>query len=271
MSQFTIPQNVSQSIARAKSLIKRDEAIRALDALIMALDLYEPSKLMGKARFEVEVLILECITELNRLPQIRALIESLGRSSKAQLTYTPGQEDKLKAILPIVRKALHETEVAKQNKDAEEKASRKGTLEQRGLAYLKAGDAPRGKSALRVLADEFGSQPGVLTQIGQWLLDAQLYFEAADFVEQAITEFPKESKAYAIATSCYLAVREFEKAEEVYLKALRQFGNHPKTLLNLAKLYVDWNKKEKAFETAQQALNLDPKNEEAKAIMDKCG
>ena len=39
----------------------------------------------------------------------------------------------------------------------------------------------------------------------------------------------------------------------------------------VAKLYVEWNKKEKAFEAAQQALNMDPGNEEAKAIVHKNG
>lgn len=271
MSQFTVPQPVSQNIARAKSFIKRDDPIRALDSLITALQLYDPSKLMGKARFEVEVTVEETVTDLNRLPQIRALIEALSHSSKAHLAYTPGQEEKLLQLLGLVRKGVFEAEKEKLNKAEQEKEARRAALEQKGLGYLKAGDTARGKATLRVLADEFGNQPDVLVQVAQWFLDAELFFEAAEFAVQAVEDFPKDGKAYGIATSAYFAAREFEKGEEIYLKAIRQFGNHPKTLLNLAKLYVEWNKRDKAFDAAQLALTLDPGNAEAKAIVDKFG
>ncbi len=271
VTQTIIPLSVSQNIARAKSLLKRDEPIRSLDALIQALEAYIPlgSKLMRKAKFEIEVLIIECVTELNRQPQIRVLLETLSKSSKTNITYAPGQEQKLLALLPIIRKALHETEEAKQRSAQEEVERRKNSLIEKGRGYLESGDAPRGKATLRVLADEFGHEPGILSSIGQWLSDAKLFYEAAEFLEQSISEFPKDSKAYGAATTCYMAVNELGKAEEVYLKAIRQFGNHPKTLLNLAKLYVRLNKKEKAFEAAQLAMKQDPDNAEAKDIMER--
>jgi hypothetical protein len=40
-------------------------------------------------------------------------------------------------------------------------------------------------------------------------------------------------------------------------------------MLNLAKLYAGWNKREKAFEAARDACKGDPSLEEAKAIVDK--
>ncbi len=48
MTQFAAPASVGQNIARAKSLVKRDDPIRALDALITALELFEPDKIIGK-------------------------------------------------------------------------------------------------------------------------------------------------------------------------------------------------------------------------------
>ena len=267
MSLFIPPQSVTQNIARAKSLLKRDDPIRALDALMVGLEAYDPAKLMGKARFETEVLIQECLVELDRQPKVRALLASLTRTGKGSIAYTPGQEGKLKALLPILRKGLQETENARERDAAEALEERKNNLLDRGLSCLAAGDAPKGKAALRQLADEFGEEPGIYERVGTALLEAKLYFDAADFLEQAIEAFPKDSRAYASATACYTILREFEKAEAIYLKAIRAFGKHPKTMTNLARLYVAWNKKDKAYEAARSALSADPDNEEARALV----
>lgn len=263
------PQNVRQYFARSKSLLKRNETLRALDALISGLDLYDPSILLGKARFETEVLIQESVVDIGHQPSVRKFFEQIAKSSKMAVNYTPGEEAKLRAILDILRKGLHNMEGEKAAAEQQTLDQRRQALQEKGLNYLKAGDAARGKSALRVLADEFGEEPGVFTQVGIWLQEANLKFDALEFLEQAMEQFPKESRAYAAASTIYTELREFEKAEAVYLKALREFGKHPRTLLNLAKVYMSWNKKEKAFETAQEAYKGDPNLTEAKEIIDK--
>jgi Flp pilus assembly protein TadD len=224
---------------------------------------------MAQARFETEVLILECVTDIGRQPVVRAFFEKLTKTTKATVSYAPGEEEKLKATLALLHKGLQAAEEERQAQERGVRDERRRSLEQRGLQYLKAGDAPKGKSALRVLADEFGADPGVLTQVGIWLQEAELYFEAAEFLEQAIEAFPRDSKAYGAITNIYTMLREFEKAETVYSKAIKEFGKHPRTMLNLAKLYLAWNKKDKAFEAARDAYKADPGLEEAKAIVDQ--
>lgn len=271
MTGVTSLQSVAHNLSRAKSLLKRDESIRALEAMIAGLELYEPSKVPGKARFEIEVLVQECVADLNRQPSVRKLFETLTNSQKASIPYTPKQEGKLKAVLSIIHKGLNESIAAKERNSTDAKNKRKTMLQDKGIEYLKAGDAPRGKAALKVLADEFGEEPGVYTQVGEWLLEHKLYFDAADMLERGIELFPKDSKAYGLATQCYKLTRDLEKQESIYLRAIRQFGKHPRTLLNLAKLYVEWNKKEQAFTVAQEAYNKDKSLTEAKEIVDKYG
>ncbi len=269
MSGLTVPQSVAHNLARAKSLLKRDESIRALEAMIAGLELYEPKKLMGKARFEIEVMLQECVADLNRQPAVRKLFETLANSQRATVPYTPKQEAKLKAVLTIIHKALNESIVAKERSVADVKAKRRALLQEKGLEYLRAGDSPRGKAALKVLADEFGDEPGLIAQVAAWLIEFKLYLDAPDMLERAMERFPKDSKAYALATQCYKTMRDYDKLESVYLRAIKQFGKHPRTLLNLAKLYVEWNKKDKAFTAAQEAYNKDNSLTEAKEIMEK--
>lgn len=270
MSVSPLPQSVAHMFARAKSQLKRDDSTRALENMLAGLAGFEPKKYAAKTRFEIEVLILECVMELNRQPAVRELFAALSKKSKtAQVAYTPGQEKKLAGVLTLLHKALADKVAAGEEDAAAAKAKRRAMLEQKGLVYLQSGNFPRGKAALRVLAEEFGKEPGVLRQASEWLLEFKLHFEAAELLEQAMEHFPKDSKSYGLAAQCYIDVREFEKAEAVYQSAIRQFGRHPRTLLNLAKVYVAWNKKEAAFTTAQDALNKDDSLEEARAIVEK--
>jgi predicted Zn-dependent protease len=264
-----MPQAVSHNLNRARSLLKRDDTLRALDAMIAGIDAFHPDTMPGKLRFEIEVLIMECVQELNRQPQVRALFEKLARSPKASVPYQPGKEVKLQGVLHLVLKALKEDAADRVRNAEEERAKRRDHLLQKGTEYLKAGDAPRGKAALRVLAEEFGTEKDILLRVSELFLEHKLQFEAAEMLEQAVEEFPRDARAYGMAAQCLMDLREFEKAEGIYLSAMKNFGKHPRTMLNLAKLYLQWNKKDKAYEAALEAYNKDNSLTEAKEIVDK--
>jgi Flp pilus assembly protein TadD len=269
MFSLSMPPAVSHNLSRARSLLKRDETVRALESMIAGIDAFHPTTMPGKLRFEVEVLISECVQELNRQPMVRSLFAKLARSPNASVPYQPGKESKLQGVLSLVLKALREN-IAAGERDAEaERVKRKELLLHRGTEYLKAGDMPRGKAALRVLAEEYGKEKGILLQVSDLLLEYNLKFEAGEMLDQAIEEFPKDARAYGKAAQCWITLREFEKAENVYLGAVKNFGKHPRTMLNMAKLYMMWNKKEKAFGVALEAYNKDKSLVEAKEIVDK--
>lgn len=268
--ETTVPLMLSQKLARAKSLLRRDESIRGIESLISAIESYSPKNLLGKVRFEIEVLIQECISEVNRQPMVRQLFAALAKSNKTFVPYSPGQEQKLLETLFLVKKALDKSLEDQVQSVKDGHLSRKNDLVEKGLDFLKKGDMSRGKGTLRVLAEEFGEEPGLLVQIGDWLLEYKLYFEAAEILEQAIERYPHENKAYTLAGDAYRELHEREKLENIYLRAIKEFGRHPRTLLNLAKLYMDWNKKEEAFHLAKEAWDKDNGLEEAKEIYEKC-
>lgn len=265
----TVPLQLSQKLARARSLLRRDDSARGVDALISGLQAYSSRQLLSKIRFEVEVLIQECVNELNRQPPVRRLFESLAHSAKVFVPYTPGKEDKLVETLLLLKKAL-ENDAREQQLAADAKRlARRTDLEQKGLTSLRNGDFSRGKSALKVLAEEFGEEPGLLARVGEWMLEYRLCFEAAEILEQAMELFPKDSKAYRLASEAYAGLHEQEKLESVYLRAIREFGRHPRTLLHLARLYQNWNRREEAFHLAKEAWAKDNSLAEAKEIVDK--
>jgi hypothetical protein len=104
--QLTAPPSVSQNVARAKSLIPRQELIRALDCQLTALDNFDPCSLIAKARFEVEANIRQCIAALNMNPQICDLLSEFTHGSKSSIPYASGEEAALRTVLSVLRKAL---------------------------------------------------------------------------------------------------------------------------------------------------------------------
>ena len=267
MTQLSAPPAVTQNIARAKSLIKRHELSRALDCLIIALENFTPGNLVGKARYEVEINIQQCVADINLCPKVRKLLAELVNSPKSDIPYKPGGEMALLTVLGVLRKALENIEQAEKQCTQHALTQRKAELLANGQSLLAGGEGVKARCELRKLATEFGQEPGILAQIGSMFVDANLPADAAEFLELAVEAFPKDGKSYGTLVDCYMGMREYEKAEAVYLKALKQFGQHPRTLINLAKVYKLLNKRQKAAEAAQRALTLDPGNAEAKDIV----
>jgi len=266
MAQLTAPSAVSQNVARAKSLIQRNEPSRALDCLISALEHFAPGSLVGKARFEVEVHIRQCVADINLNPKVRKLLTELTRSPNTSIPYAPGAEAKLLMLLNVLRKALHNMEEEEKNGAQRDLEQRKAKLFENSQKLLDEGEGIRAKVELRRLATEFGKEPGILAQIGSMLIQAKMPLDGAEFLELAIENFSRDAQLYGTLVDCYMGEREYEKAEAVYLKVIKQFGSHPRTLVNLAKLYKLLNKRQKAAEMARRALAQEPDNAEAKEI-----
>lgn len=267
--QLTVPPTVTQNLARVKSLMARDEPVRAIDALLAAIHTFEDAQVVGRARSGVEFAIQECVDTCNNQPRIRQLIRELSRSDKAVITYAPGGEAKLAGVLRLVRKALDEAEAAKEMAAEDERKLQREGIFADARAALSAGEAPKGRALLRRAAEEFGTVKGVLEAIADTLIEAGFMPDSLPYLEQTVEAFPRESGAYAKLASGYMALREFEKAEKLYRRAIKEFGAHPKTLLSLGKVYIAWNKRDKAFGILQQAARLAPDDAEIKELLAK--
>lgn len=267
--RMTAPKAARDNISRSRAYLQRGYLTRALEAMETALRAYSGTKLIGQARFETEVHIHEFVNDLNRNHAMRAFFERRNVFSGPYAAYAIGEEIALAERLESIRLAMLEEERAQQADKAERELSRKNELFTSGQARLDAGDLPRGRALLRRIADEWGHEPGILTDIGQRFLRARLFFEAAELFEGALAVFPGEAGAYSGAVAAYMELRDFPKAENVYLRALRQFGAHPRTMLNLAKLYMEWRKRDKAFEFANRAAQADPALTEARELVSR--
>lgn len=249
--------------------MKNGDALKAVRSLLNALDLFEPKKVIGKAKYETEIMIMEVIEEINRNAKVQEFLSKIDTKGKSsRVLYTPGKERELYGALTVLNKALQDEAESSEMVLVENRDERRDQLWTKGTTLLEQGEAARGKAVLRRLAEEFGEEPGVYAKIGEVLVKSKLAPEATEFLESAIRQAPNDHKSYGLLVRAYTELRDFEAAEKLYIAALKRFGQHYKTLINFANLYKMWNKRDQAYDIARMALRQDPGNKEAQTILD---
>ena len=127
----------------------------------------------------------------------------------------------------------------------------------------------RARVFLHRCLEEYGpSDPSLYAVAAERFLAANLPLEAAVAYEMGIETFPKEPERYSSAIDIYISMREYEKAEHIFDRVIRQFGAHPRTLLKMAYFYLEWHKKDNAAAAAYRALSLDSTLTEARTLLD---
>ncbi|MDL2307072.1 hypothetical protein LJC48_03470 [Desulfovibrio sp. OttesenSCG-928-C06] len=266
-AMFTVPAMVTQNISRAKGYIRRNEIRKALETLTVAVEMFQPDKIVGKARYETEIHLQECVEDLSKHPRVHGFLKTVTKSKEPSIKYSAGGEEALSKTLRVIHKVLtdQDEEIAMMEGDTND--MRREGLWEKGTKCLADGNNARGKAYLRRMGEEFGHEEGVLTKIGEVMVDAGLWYEAAEMLEESMSKFHKDPKTFSLLIKCYTELREYEQAERLYVKALRQFGQHPTTLLNFATMYRAWNKRDECFRVCQQAQKLDPDNKEIQTLI----
>lgn len=255
---------IRENVARTKAYTHRREFVKAIDALAKALADRQRVRLMGKDRYEVDFLLEEGCAVLSNHPEIVQFLAERSIRVRPYVSYKPGQEANVVARLDILRSQLIKRDHEAQAKEEEKRAGRLAELLRRGQDLLDQKQFPKGKAFLRKAAEEYADEPGVMADVGRRMLHAGLFMEAADMLQEAIARFPATDAAYRDLVAAYRELQEFEKAEAVYLAAIKAFGAHPKTFLNMGRLYEEWRKTDKAYEYYKQAYELDNSLTEAK-------
>ncbi len=267
----TPSKRVREHVARAKSALIKGELVKSVHFAYEAMNALMAGNIFGRDKFECEVHIQEFLKEFNTHSDIREHFSAKGIHATPYVRYDRGQEKAVLLFFKTMHEELSHVEQQQEQQAEAKKDERKQELLDKGQKFLNEKDFPKAKVYLKRCAEAFGSEPGLLTDVGARLLKAGLYFEAGEILEQAIEVNPKDSKALAHAVQAYKNAREFPKVEKLYKIALSTFGTHPKTLMHMAEMYHEWHKWDDAYNCAKQAYEMDKSLDRAKEIMDETG
>lgn len=255
-------KSIKEDISRATNYARRFMAVAALNAAARAFESFATSNaIMGRARFEVEILLMDMLRELELVPDIKAQL-------RGPFKFNRGSEKKFAMALAAL--SMHLEKAAKK---AEESA-RDEHLRRIANAFEKAAEALREKnlpSARRVLntvCEQNPEEPGIFTRAAAMLAEAGLHSDVVPFAQKAMEMNPKDAQAFSLAVEGCKQTGELTKAEEILRDALRSFGAHPKTYVSLARVLYQMGKWDQAYDAARAAWDRDSSLAEAKEILD---
>lgn len=263
MGSNATAKTVKEDIARATGYARRMLAVEALRSAGRAFDGFaESTRIMGRARFELEILLADMLRELELVPEIKGLL-------RKSFVFKRGSEKQFALALAAV--AMRIEHLRRDEKDA----AHREQLGRITAAFDKAAQALREKSlpvARRVLAtvcERHAREPGIWTNAAKVLAEAGLHADAISFAEKGLEFNPKDVQAFSLAVTACRTIGELPKAETLLRAALKNFGAHPKTYVSLATVLYQMGKWDQAYDAARGAFDRDPSLPEAQEILEK--
>lgn len=253
-------RTVKEHLVRAKTQTGKEDAPKALAAVIEALLLLEDTQIFGRDKAEVELLLGEVLRQASGLAEIKAL-------QPAGLVHKKGQE---KVLLGQVRQTLRSLLAIREREELLRNRSYKNAIDQAVLGaqrLLDAGDQIEARKMFRRAAEEFSGEPGLLQDIGSRLLKAGLTQESLEYLLKAVDSAPRDPRPYGYLVMAYDKLGDLHSAEEAVMTALRNFGPSERIYLRIARLRMSAQRWKDAHEAAQTALEYNPGSGEARKIM----
>jgi len=109
----------------------------------------------------------------------------------------------------------------------------------------------------------------ILYKIGYILKEQEDYKNAIEALEDALKGDDKDPAIYSLMASCYRAMKNYTKANEMIKQALHLDPLNAVYHFNYANILLDLNHKEEAKKEYEKALEIDPTLEAAKEELEK--
>jgi pentatricopeptide repeat protein len=224
---------------------------------------------VGAARYEIEVEIDEVLAQCGRNPDTHALLVPPGDDGPVPLKRERGRESDLLALLGGLIARLEIRQAERERAAEQRRTARRDELIVRVKDSLREGDSLRARVFAHKLLDEFdGERPDLYVEMSRLMIASNMEMEAAELLEEAITRFPRETSLYSTLIGIYADAGRYELAEGVYRLIYRQFGIHPRTMINQARAYYAWGRRLKAIDVLLHALEEFPDLAEARQLLD---
>ncbi len=255
-----------------KSHVKQNKVMLAFKALRDALSLLAYSNLTRAEREEIETLVdngtLYILTD-----------QEVKRAIGMDVKYVKGKEKDLIPTLDIVIETYQEYLDLKTQADLELQSAKKeeGRAKVLAEAFEKAKklfesdskeDKEEAYKKFLELKDYENFSAENFAEIAMLYFAQQDYERAGQFFLLAIDRNPSVLDWYIKTGMCFRKTNKFEEAEKLYFQAAKAVGKSANLFFNLARLYFDWKKWDKAIQVAEATLKLDPSVSEAQKLID---
>ncbi len=245
-----------QQLASIRTSLRQGKAQPAVKALHSTVLIILQTPLMKSERDEFERLLEDAVYMITSDKNVKEIYAE-------PIEYTPGKERELLDNMSGILQAFDLSIKDEASEAMKLLAQRRDKLFEEGAAALAKGDEAMAENRFNALMRDFGDDSELLGRIGELYLNAGEYDKCIPFLEKALKDSPELAHLYNKIAMALRKTKQFEKAEEYYLKAYNYLGKDPNLFFNMGRLYMDMGLLDKAIKTADAAVTLDPNFVEA--------
>ena len=251
---------VRRQVKQVHSLLRQDKLAMAVQAVIAALRLMLSTPLMKGERDEFADMVREGVDHINNDKAIRQIYP-------LALAYSPGDEkivfEELKELADILKEATM-SEVG--DLSAALAAKKQAALDE-GQEHLDNNNVEGARSVFKAISGEFPDDDALKGDIGEKFLDAGFYEDAAGYYSEAVQLNPDALHNYNKLAIALRKMGRFDVAEDYYMRALPLAPEDPNLLFNIGRLYIEWEKWDKAVEFGEKAHAISPEFDQARKLV----
>ncbi|MEA4858667.1 MAG: tetratricopeptide repeat protein [Solidesulfovibrio sp.] len=247
-------------INKVGTYLKQAKPLPAVSALYEAIVAVMRTPLMKAEKEEFSKIITDAVLLLNGDRNLRKIYPLI-------LNYAPGGEKELADTLVTLLGELQATAVEEAKDLIADKEQRieKGLAEGRLLIEEKRFDEAR--ILLEKLAREFPRDADLRARIAELFISGELFEEAFKFLDEAIELSPDQIRHYNRIGIVLRKLHKYEIAEKYFMRAVEYAKCDPNLYFNLGRVYLDWQRWDKAERASRLALRLSPTFVEAQKLL----
>jgi tetratricopeptide (TPR) repeat protein len=240
--------------------LKQAKPLPAVSALYEAVAAVMRTPLIRSEKDEFSKLITDAVLLLNADRNLRKIYPLI-------LDYKPGSEKDLTDQLYNVLGELQATavEAAKDLMADKEQRIAAGLAEGKLLIEEKRYD--EAKVLLEKLAREYPRDADLRARIAELFIGGELFEDAFSYLDEAIELSPDQIHHYNRIAIVLRKLHKYDIAEKYFMRAAEFAKSDPNLYFNLGRLYIDWQRWDKAEKSSRLALRLSPEFVEAKKLL----
>ncbi len=250
-----------RQLSQVAGMLRQGKLLPATQNLLSALRVVLTNPLMKGERDEFGKLFSDAVTRLNNDQALRKIYP-------LSLEYQPGGEKELFENVRDLLDILQEASLSEAEEIANAIAAKKEAALAKGQAHLDAEEHDHARAVFKAISDEYPDDSELKGNIGERVLKAGLFEDAATYLAEAVSIDPNALQHYNRLGIALRKLGRFDAAEDYYNKALPLAPDDPNLHFNIGRMYMEWGKWEKAAEHGDKAFAAKPDFAEAKKLAD---
>jgi tetratricopeptide (TPR) repeat protein len=253
-------KTIREDLARAKAAYGKNEELRTVQLVALALRAFISVKLPGTDRIAIEGQLREAFGNLSKLPRVL-------KYAPNGVPYAKGQEQKLAAVVAGLAQKV-EQDITRESLDAmRERKLRIDHAIIKGSKLLAEGNLLEAQRNFRAAVADYVDEKGLFPLLAGKLIDAGQFKASLEYVKRAVEEAPDNARAYDFLMTAAGKAEDWRQAERILLDVAAKGASHPLLDQAMARVQARLGNWKEALAAATRAVAADARLTDAAQVL----